>query len=127
MDKHKLVLPISILLGCIILGGFFYASQVNKQQSIERQQQIELQAKAEADRLKINTDQAQQDAIKQAEANKQLDLSFCLDKADTDYWAYMKLNGTTKADKTIWAENSIWDRAGKDKQIAIDNCYKQYK
>lgn len=51
MDKSKLVLAISILLGCIILGGFFYASQVNKQQSIERQQQIGLEAerqKAEA-------------------------------------------------------------------------------
>ena len=42
MDKHKLILPISILLGCIILGGFYYTSQVNKQQSIERQQQIKL-------------------------------------------------------------------------------------
>ena len=26
MDKNKLILPISILLGCIILGGFYYKS-----------------------------------------------------------------------------------------------------
>jgi nitrogen fixation-related uncharacterized protein len=38
MDKKKLVLPISILLGCIILGGFYYASQVNKQSSTEKKQ-----------------------------------------------------------------------------------------
>lgn len=40
MDKSKLSLPISILLASIILGGFLYAIQVNKQQSIEGQQEI---------------------------------------------------------------------------------------
>ena len=43
-------MPASILLGCIILGGFIYVSQVNKQKSIEKQQQIDLQAKAEQDK-----------------------------------------------------------------------------
>jgi type II secretory pathway pseudopilin PulG len=42
MNKGKLVLPISILLGCIILGGFYYASEANKQRSIEMQQQLNL-------------------------------------------------------------------------------------
>ena len=58
MDKNKLVLPISILLGCIILGGFFYASQLSKQESIEKQQQIDLQAKEEQDKLKQQIEQA---------------------------------------------------------------------
>lgn len=61
MDKNKLVLPIGILLGCIILGGFFYASQINKQKSIEKQQQIELQAKAEADQAQKEADQVKAD------------------------------------------------------------------
>ena len=44
MDKiNKLTLPATILIASIILGGFFYASQVNKQQSIELQQEIKLQ------------------------------------------------------------------------------------
>lgn len=43
MDKSKLVLPITILLASIILGGFYYTIQVNKQESIERQQQIEIE------------------------------------------------------------------------------------
>lgn len=43
MDKNKLILSVSIVLGAIILGGFFYAIQVNKQQSIERQQELKLQ------------------------------------------------------------------------------------
>jgi len=48
MEKlNKLSLPAVILIASIIFGGFIYASQVNKQHSIEKQQQIELQAKSE--------------------------------------------------------------------------------
>jgi len=61
IDKNKLVLPICILLGCIIIGGFIYASQVSKQKSIEKQQQIDLQAKMQADQAKAEKDNA--DAI----------------------------------------------------------------
>lgn len=39
---NKLSIPVSILMGCIILGGFYYFAQANKQDSIERQQQAEL-------------------------------------------------------------------------------------
>ena len=40
---NKLSLPVVILIASVILGGFFYASQVSKQKSIERQQEIKLQ------------------------------------------------------------------------------------
>lgn len=48
MDKiiekiNKLSLPVVILIASVILGGFFYASQVNKQRSIERQQEIKIE------------------------------------------------------------------------------------
>lgn len=44
IDKiNKLSLPVTVLIGCIILGGFYYASETNKQASIERQQQSDLQ------------------------------------------------------------------------------------
>jgi len=44
MEKiNKLTLPTTIIITSLILGGFFYASQVNKQKSIEKQQEIELQ------------------------------------------------------------------------------------
>ena len=52
MDKNKLVLPIIILLGCIILGGFYYTTQVSKQRSIEKQQQIELRAGQEEKQIR---------------------------------------------------------------------------
>ena len=43
MKNIKLTLPATILLGCIILGGFFFATQVIKQRSIEKQQAASLQ------------------------------------------------------------------------------------
>ncbi len=62
MNKiNKLSLPAVILISSIILGGFYFATQINKQRSIEKQQQIELQAKLEADQTKEEEDEA--DAI----------------------------------------------------------------
>ena len=40
---NKLILPVAILLSCLILGGFYYASEVNKQKSIEKQQQLKIE------------------------------------------------------------------------------------
>lgn len=43
MDKlNKLSLPATIIIASIILGGFLYVSQVNKQRSIEKQQRLKL-------------------------------------------------------------------------------------
>jgi hypothetical protein len=57
MEKKKLILPISIIIGCLILGGFIYASQVNKQNSIERQQWLELQANKEVEKTRSELEQ----------------------------------------------------------------------
>ena len=62
MDKilkklNKLLLPATLIIASIILGGFYFGSQVNKQRSIERQQEVkieqerqEAEAKAEQDK-----------------------------------------------------------------------------
>jgi len=92
----KLVLPISILLGCIILGGFFYASQVNKQRSIEKQQQIELQAKAEA---KAKEDQAKAEQDKRDYISKRKEDCLAIYKTESDKynnvhsWSYIEPSG----------------------------------
>ena len=39
-NKNKLSLPVVILIASLILGGFYYASEKNKQESIERQLEI---------------------------------------------------------------------------------------
>ncbi len=54
MDKlNKLLLPAAIIIASLILGGFFYAIQVNKQKSIEKQQEIKLRYDWQQQRLKI--------------------------------------------------------------------------
>ena len=64
MEKfNKLSLPAVILIASIILGGFFYASQVSKQHSIERQQQIKInQEKQERLETAIKEELAKEEA-----------------------------------------------------------------
>jgi hypothetical protein len=87
MDKNKLVLPISIIIGCIILGGFFYASQANKQASIERQQQLDLRVK-QAEQQAI-TDQNNMVASEKADCVTEAQLNaIALNKASCDRGDY---------------------------------------
>ena len=65
---NKLSLPATIIIASLILGGFFYASQVNKQQSIERQQEIKLQEDRREKEIKnaleeLKTKQAECEAL----------------------------------------------------------------
>lgn len=76
-NKNKLILPISILLACLILGGFYFASQISKQKSIEKQQALEIaeKRKIEDDKLAKETreKQVRQDCYDEAiEASKNL-------------------------------------------------------
>ena len=58
MDKlNKLSLPATIIIASLILGGFFYASQVNKQKSIESQQEIKLQDDRRQQEIKNTAEQ----------------------------------------------------------------------
>jgi len=54
---NNLSLPIAVLIGAIVLGGFYYFSQMNKQESIERQQQVEMMAKKELEDKKYTAEQ----------------------------------------------------------------------
>jgi hypothetical protein len=73
---NKIPLPITILLGCIILGGFYYATETSKEASIERQHQADLQAQ---ELQKEQDAQAKQDAQSAANAQARLVAS---EKAD---------------------------------------------
>jgi len=70
----KLSLPATILIASIILGGFFYATELNKQRSIESQQQIEIETRKQKE-LKEQEDKA--------EAERLLDT--CLYDAEVNY------------------------------------------
>ncbi len=43
IKNYKLTLPATILLSCIILSGFFFATQVIKQRSIEKQEETKME------------------------------------------------------------------------------------
>ena len=111
-----IILAVSIVISSIIFGGFFYLAQVNKQESIERQQQALL----EQEKLEKEQELEEQNW-------KEYKLEECLQKADKDYSVYVNLNGTKKGDGKIWASNQVWDTAEKNKQQDIDNCYRRYE
>ena len=84
MEKfNKLSLPATILMASLILGGFYYASEANKQNSIERQQQKELQAKKD-----------QEDAGKLQQAYESLSKSECVREAEQSAIDLYKTNCT---------------------------------
>jgi len=51
---NKFILPTAIVLASLVLGGSFYAIQINKQRSIERQQEIKRRQECH-DKYKYNT------------------------------------------------------------------------
>jgi len=115
MEKiNKLSLPAVILIASIILGGFYYASQVNKQKSIEKQQQIEIEQKQQEQldkelkekQAKEEAEQALNTCIANAEENyhdrwyKECKAqgkltSKCIDVNELSYDEYLKKYGLT--------------------------------
>lgn len=90
MEKlNKLSLPATIVIASIVLGGFYYASQISKQNSIEKQQQIELQAKRDQENtatLEAQQKQEQADLLQQQNASAQASINKCI----TDAYAELK-------------------------------------
>lgn len=56
-NVNKLSLPATILVASIVLGGFYYMGQVNKQKSIEKQQEAEMFAAAEQNKREFTARQ----------------------------------------------------------------------
>ncbi len=75
---NKLSLPVTILLASIILGGFYYASEFNKQKSIEKQQQVKIQQERQE---KLANEIKEQTEREEAEQN----LTSCINQAEQNY------------------------------------------
>jgi hypothetical protein len=110
---------ITAIICAVILGGSYYAVQVNKQNSIEEQQRIEIEAEKE-EKLR----QEYKEKTEKQTKERQYDL--CVEFAGIQYWDYMELNGTKKDSGSIYAETRFWNTADERKQEAIDNCYNRY-
>lgn len=75
---NKFSLPATILMASIILGGFYYASQVYKQKSIERQQQLEIEQEKQAQATKKLKEKKAKEEAEQA-------LDACMAEAEEQY------------------------------------------
>lgn len=114
MNKQKIILPISILLGCFILGAFYFLAQTKKLESVETQQRLDSQLK-----------QSQQDYAARVEDNKSFALKECLTLAETNYGNGMNYNYLGSIEVPI----------GSPRHVALanmlkndqDTCFKQYK
>jgi len=112
----KINLPVAICLSALLIFLGLIVSQSMKQNSIERQQKIKIEAEKE------KTEKEELDEI-----YRKIDLNACLEEADDDYWDYMKLNGTEKDDGTVWASDRFWNNGEKNKEADEDLCFKKYK
>lgn len=118
MDKNKLVLAISIVTASLILGGFFYAIQINKQNSIEKQEEMKI---GESRRI---------EEARQAEISTQKQkLVECMKNADDNYQANFESYCISEG---RGANCTSIKRYNSDRVDAIENeekadCYKQYK
>lgn len=118
MEAKTILLTLAVILTLSIAYYFVFAlpSYNDARIAIEQRKyrdQMERQA---------NEEKAQG----QAEAERKLLLTACIEAAEESYWGYMKTNGTTRANGSVWAANYIWDRAAKDKQAALDLCFRRY-
>jgi len=113
--NKEYIMPLTLVVCALIIGGSYLMVQVNKQNSIERQQQTEIELKKEKE----------EQGKAEERVNKML-YDWCVEDAEKKYWDYMRLNGTEREDGSIWANTWIWDEAEKRKQTAINNCVIRY-
>lgn len=129
MDKGKLFLPIAILVASIILGGFYYMSQLDKRKSIERQSQLELRAM---------NDREKEADYRQQENKRQLEI--CISEAEhkrfeavrmwtVDFYNKNCENAPT-IDAGILCRKGVIeqvDKAKAEEQSEKKDCYARYK
>jgi hypothetical protein len=79
MEKiNRLSLPTTIIIASVVIGGFYFASQLSKQKSIERQQQVEIEQKRQEQSAQELKEQQAKEEAGQA-------LNTCLSNASSNY------------------------------------------
>jgi len=113
MEKlNKLSLPAVILIASIILGGFYFGSQVNKQRSIERQQQIKIETEKQEQLDKETKEKEGKEEAEQA-------LNTCIANAEEDY--------RDRWYKECKAQGKITSKCIDVKELSYDEYLKKYE
>ncbi len=108
---NNLSLPAVILISSIVLGGFYFTSQVIKQNSIEKQQQIKIeQAKQEQLTKEVKEQKAKEDA-EQA-------LNSCIANAEENY--------SDRWYKECKAQGKLTSKCIDVKELSYDEYLKKY-
>jgi hypothetical protein len=114
----KLTLPMAIVVGAIILGFTFFGVQYMKQTSIEKQQLVELKAKAEQVQLKVETAPG-----KTVSESAQLKIERCKSSADITAYKEAQQEYLDAANKATDSESiAIYMKGYNDPR-----SYKPYK
>jgi guanylate kinase len=124
--KQKVIIGVVIFI-TLVMSGTYIMGQKIKQESIERQQQIKIEAEQELLKLEAIAERKEKEA---EEKQKRIDKSLynaCKEIAEREYWNYVELNMTSKSeDGSIRAEIWVWDRANDDKRQRIEDCKDLY-
>ena len=96
-------------------------------------------AKIELEREKFQAEQKEKEKKESAEKEakntasfdaiaREVELEGCINKADSNYWTYVKLNGQEVENKpgTYTALQRVWDSAAKTKKAELDECHRRY-
>lgn len=124
MDKiikrlNKLSLPVVILISSLVIGGFYYAGEVNKQKSIERQQQIKIEQEKKEQLDKELKEQEAKTEVKQA-------LNTCLTDAEVNYsdqWFGECKSQDKLTDRCILLHDMTLAEYAKEKNIPDDKIF----
>lgn len=130
-EFNKLSLPSTILIATIVLGSVFLATQIIKQRSIERQQQVKIEQEKQD---KLDKELKAQEDKEEAERKKEeseLELDDCINDAEQRY--SVNWHGECKARGKLSARcialhemtmNDYLEDAGLDKDADIDALLK---
>ncbi len=121
-NKHIVIIAVAV-----ILGGSYMWGQSIKQESIERQQQVKIEAEQELLKLEAIAKRKEKEAEEEQKRFNRFLYDTCKETAEKEYWNYVELNMTSKSeDGTIRAEFWVWDRANDDKRQKIEDCKDLY-
>lgn len=99
----KLIYPITAIICCVVLGASFMFVQINKQNSIERQQQLQIEREEKAEQAQIEREEKAKEAKKIEEQLK-------LEAEETK-----KKEARQALDNCLANEHNIYSEAWSDK------------
>ncbi|MEK7071982.1 MAG: hypothetical protein AAB849_01960 [Patescibacteria group bacterium] len=137
LKDYKLTLPTTILLGCIVLGSFFYATQVIKQRSIEKQQKLDLQVKTEQNQKEYiatrkkdcfdiyNKEKDNWDNTRGSEYDEVNDKCYIIYKAQQGEWANTDCKDISPAALKISFTSYLWKIILRDYQDCLGKQFRK--